>query len=82
MCIRDREQIDARRKMEEEGHLPPYDVGDEESEISDEYLPEDEYWDQDALMGGEDAGGENTDGGRAAPPAPKRSRSGKKELKT
>eukprot|EP00969_Alexandrium_andersonii_P196641 8688084-Alexandrium_andersonii.AAC.1 len=42
-------------------------------------MPEDEYWDE-AFMGGED-GGENADGGRAAPPAPKRSRSGEKELK-
>eukprot|EP00969_Alexandrium_andersonii_P116611 5155385-Alexandrium_andersonii.AAC.1 len=76
------EQIELRRRLEKEGHLPPYDVDDEESEVpSDEYMPEDEYWDQDALMGGEGAGSENADGGRAAPIAPKRNRSGEKELK-
>eukprot|EP00969_Alexandrium_andersonii_P040207 1762067-Alexandrium_andersonii.AAC.1 len=43
-------------------------------------MAEDDYWDE-TFQGGED-GGENTEGGRAAPPAPKRSRSGEKEHKT
>eukprot|EP00969_Alexandrium_andersonii_P191686 8466086-Alexandrium_andersonii.AAC.1 len=40
------EQIDARRKLEEEGKIPPYDMDDEESDFSDDYQPEDDYWDQ------------------------------------
>eukprot|EP00969_Alexandrium_andersonii_P032579 1422813-Alexandrium_andersonii.AAC.1 len=72
------EQIEARRKMEAEGLVPPYD---EEDGFSDDYLPEDDYFDNDAFMAGED--------GVEAPPegadaellasAPKRSRSNEKK---
>eukprot|EP00969_Alexandrium_andersonii_P157195 6948350-Alexandrium_andersonii.AAC.1 len=54
------EQIELRRQLEEAGKVEPYDVDDEESNApSDEYMPEDEYWDE-AFLGGED-GGENAE---------------------
>eukprot|EP00969_Alexandrium_andersonii_P165675 7321204-Alexandrium_andersonii.AAC.1 len=79
------EQIEERRRLEEEGKVPPYDVDDVESLISDDYDPADEYWEEgptfQRVMSGASAGEEPGDLEQTGLPAPKRSRSGDKERK-
>eukprot|EP00969_Alexandrium_andersonii_P055179 2431895-Alexandrium_andersonii.AAC.1 len=54
------EQIELRGQLEAEGKVEPYEMDDEESLApSDEYMAEDDYWDE-TFQGGED-GGENTE---------------------
>eukprot|EP00969_Alexandrium_andersonii_P286443 12662587-Alexandrium_andersonii.AAC.1 len=44
------EQIEERRKLEAEGKIPPYEIDDDDSDVSDEYLPDDDYWEEGAMF--------------------------------
>eukprot|EP00969_Alexandrium_andersonii_P216960 9583029-Alexandrium_andersonii.AAC.1 len=72
------EQIEARRKMEAAGLVPAWDETSEDG-YSDEYYPEDDYFDNDIFVGGEEGQDPALDA-EDGESAPKRNRSGEKKV--
>eukprot|EP00969_Alexandrium_andersonii_P149454 6608794-Alexandrium_andersonii.AAC.1 len=75
------ERIEARRKPEAAGLVPPWGEVSEDG-YSDEYFLEDDYFDNDIFTGGEEGEGPALDAedGEPVDSAPKRSRSGEKKV--